>query len=197
MGWRERDETLKRFVEVHPSTPIQWVKATIFDNYKVAARRAKKLRERKRKRLPYVGSVLLNDCGRKNDVYCGWQPQSLLHEVLLTEEILPLWDLPWERGNRVGKYNSDGVMCGMLHVEMDRATEGYDQVEDQMRVYERAQAYNVWFAPTEVRMKGIMRIGTEWSLYSVCGSKVWIDASGNRQTVDQVRRLFHNRSARQ
>jgi hypothetical protein len=112
-----------------------------------------------------------------------------LHEVLLTEELLDFLHLPIERGNRVGKLNSDGIIhFGELQVcvEMDLDTEGYKQVETQMEAYERARRYNVWFAPTKGRVDGLIRKGTPFSLYSVCGSKVWINAENNELTVDQI-----------
>jgi hypothetical protein len=113
---------------------------------------------------------------------------------MLTEELMPLIDLEIERGNRVGPLNADAIVCNLLHIEMDRDTEGYDAVKRQMDAYRKAQAYNVWMVPTEARMRGIMEIGTEWSLYSVYGSKVWIDSTGNRIAVDQVRGLIRGRS---
>ena len=122
-------------------------------------------------------------------MYCAWSPASLLHEVMLTDELLDFLSLDIERGNRVGKYNSDAVIrFGKLPVccEMDLDTEGYDQVREQMAVYENAQIYNVWFAPTTARVEGLMAVGTPYSLYSVCGSRVWINAEKNVLTVDQI-----------
>jgi hypothetical protein len=108
---------------------------------------------------------------------------------------MPLLDLPIERGNRVGPLNADAIVCGFLHVEMDRDTEGYDSVKRQMDVYAKAYVYNVWITPSEARMRGIMAVGTDLSMYSVCGSKVWIDSTENRITVDQVRELILGRTA--
>jgi hypothetical protein len=113
---------------------------------------------------------------------------------MLTEELMPLIDLPIERGNRVGPLNADAIVCNLLHIEMDRDTEGYDAVKRQMEAYRKATLYNVWLVPTEARMRGIMEIGTEWSMYSVCGSGVWIDSTENRIGVDQVRDLIQGRT---
>jgi hypothetical protein len=103
-----------------------------------------------------------------------------MHEVLLTDEILPFWRVT-ERGPRVGETNADAVIdLGVkIACEMDLATEGYKQVQEQMDVYRDIEIYNVWFAPTRTRLEGIRSFGTDLSLYSVCGSKVWFDGAGN------------------
>lgn len=122
-----------------------------------------------------------------------------MHEVTLTEELIPFRDLKIKRGNQVDKnLNPDATITyGVLkiHCEMDMDTEGYEQVKTQMKRYERRGEYVVWFAPTMTRLKGIMKFASKNSLFSVCGSKVWIDAEKNKLSVDQARELFGIRGA--
>lgn len=135
----------------------------------------------------------MNDTGRKSDVYCAWSPVSLLHEVLLTEELLDFMELKIDRGNKVGRFNSDAVIHfgdTPLCCEMDMGTEGYTQIESQMEAYERAGIYNVWFGTSPARVNGLMRAATSFSLFSVCGSRVWMNSAAEPVSVDQILSLM-------
>jgi len=144
----------------------------------------------------------MNQTGRKNNVYCGaWNPGNLLHEVHMTEEIIPFWKLGFSvlRGPRVDQQLKPDATIAFsegttpVHCEMDEDTEGYEQIGSQMEKYRRRGEYNIWYAPTQTRVEGIMRLGTEWSFYSVCRSNVFIISDGTAIGVQKLVHLFNTR----
>ncbi len=141
----------------------------------------------------------MNDTGRKHNVYCKWPARNLLHEVMLTEELLPFWDLKILRGNQVDPHlKPDATIQASdfsFHFEMDMDTEGYKQVQTQMRRYEKANEYVVWFAPTMTRLQGLMKVASKKSMFSLHGTSVWFDAEQKKLTVEQAREIFDKRGA--
>lgn len=148
----------------------------------------------------------MNDTGRPEGLfYNGDSVTNLRHEHAVTQEVIPFWKNTI-RGNRVDSYLKpdftivfDKPIFGgheAIHGEVDLGTEGIEaKVAPQMEKYRRRQALNVWFAPTQKRLDRIKKVGTEFSMYSICGSRVWVDHTGKTLTVAQLRSLCHTRSA--
>jgi hypothetical protein len=132
--------------------------------------------------------------GRKANVYVyGWNPKHLLHEVIVTDELirteLPLWDVPVLRGELVDEQlRPDATILGRrtVHLEIDLNHEGRRQLAKQIDVYQRlneAEDCVVWLAPTRARLELIRRLAKAIEhvvLFSVLGSGIWEDAAGNR-----------------
>lgn len=121
--------------------------------------------------------------------YNGGEIKNLLHEVMVTREILPFWErtLRGRKTDEVLKPDFEIVYCDTrICGEMDLDTEGYGQVKEQMQKYEDAGVWNVWFAPTDTRLQGITKLATQTSVFSRCGSNLWVDVYGKQLRTEQL-----------
>ncbi len=187
---RIRDAEYFEFYDRHPHTINQTVRSKIFGSYKVAARRFVRLKKRKRGRKPrIVGTVLLHESGRAAHVYCAWRPASLLHEVLLTDELigLPIPLQLWLRGGRTDRsLRPDAEIPNVLMVEFDSGTERRKQVQKQARAYSHSSIKTLWIVPDVRRMDWIRQVAnldtTLMMLHG--GQEVW-DLTGRSVSVDK------------
>jgi len=166
----------------NPSTIKQWVEAQLFPNRKVALRRAGILEKKERGGIRCVATVLLNEKGgRKENVYCSRQIQHVRHDVMMTQQIIPVWRFVHRTGLDE-HFNADAeIRFGeiVIFCEMDMNTENIKRdIVPRMRAYQEAEVYNVWFAPTEDRIEALKRAGGRYSMFSRCGTRVWHDLRG-------------------
>lgn len=96
-----------------------------------------------------------------------------VHEFWVTELILLCWQYVKRLGNVDQDLKPDFTILDELHGEVDLDTEGYEQARCQFDRYRKADAYNVWFAPTETRLRGLMEFKTPKSLFFLLGDKQW------------------------
>lgn len=165
--------------------------AGFFHTTKNAARRLAKLEQRKSLRSPnFLGGVHLRDVGRKRNVWGGWRPSSLNHEVRTTRELVitgfPLWDVEVLRGKHVDpNLRPDATVVGsngQLHFEIDLNHEGRAKLERQIAAYELTSNVVIWVAPTRARVDFIKRLCgriRKTAIFSVMGSAVYEDLDGN------------------
>lgn len=182
LDWRERAEGALGLLRQHPATLEQLVEAGHFASYATAARWVQRAAEREK--LKFIGYVKWGGGQRK--VFCGWRPKlnQLLHEVLLTQFLLPFLHLEIRRGKYVKKrLNPDATILGepVVHVELDRDTEGYRQAKRRMQVYKNCPDLVVWVAPTMARMEGLRQraaVIEQTALFTVLGSDEWLTYGG-------------------
>lgn len=131
----------------------------------------------------------LSKSGRPTDVYGCWQPQQtqMLHEVLLTGELLKCPHVPVNRGKHVdAALRPDATLFigpaeTPLHVELDRNTEGYRAVKRRIRSYAAFGEPVLWIAPTVARMDGLRRVCrpiAAVSYFKVLGADLLYDFDG-------------------
>ena len=146
-----------RFLTQHPGTAEMFVGMGLFPNLDRARRRLRRLYEKGD--IGFMQYVEMPD-GRRVIVYSKFRISNPIHELLLTWWCLQVKANEIRRLYAVDKkFNADAevVIDGKtFHVELDRGTEGYAQVKKQMKVYEHADV--LWIAPTEARMKGLMKL---------------------------------------
>jgi hypothetical protein len=133
-----------------------------FPNAAVAYRRLAKLR--KRGKLNHVGTVMFKDYGRPQDVYCGWKPKDLKHEVLLTEFMLLYEEqaVDVKRGFKVDKrFRADAEMTlsgAKFYVEMDTGTmRGYGRVEERWANYAGCDGTLLVVTVSQARLESLLK----------------------------------------
>ena len=113
----------------------------------------------------------------------------------MTGELIPFRKFECKRGNKVDDVllpDATVFFPTPVHFEMDMDTEGYDQVARQIERY--GDQYNVWITTKQSRLEGLMKLAGPSSMFTVCGSKLWIDSQGHEISVEKVLSLFARRS---
>jgi hypothetical protein len=95
------------------------------------------------KKLRFVG-YFRETGGRPRDVFCGWYPNAMVHEIKLTTALLALLKehpLHVERGPNVDqKYRADADVFfpggDTWRIEFDTGHQNYLQIENRWKVYE-------------------------------------------------------------
>ncbi len=145
-------------LEQHPATAEILVRLGIFPNLDRASRRLRRMYDRGD--LAYMQSVEVTR-GVRRLLFAKVMISNPLHELQLTEYFLNVKADEIRRLHNVDRrFNADGeqVINGKIsYVELDRGTEGYAQVERQMKNYQDAHADVLWIAPTITRMNGLMK----------------------------------------
>jgi len=188
-----RQQLVARFLEVHITVIQHLVDARIFPSYQTAWRWMNRCAKKQNGWKPrYLGGVLLNHTGRTAKVYCnGWTPNSrtLLHEVMLTDELLPYCACDILRGPKVDpELRPDAtvftnsplhtVQTGELHYEMDNGTEHLEQIRERMEIVGQYIDPVVWVFQQPERMKEVMRFSTSNSYFKLYREGEFFDRSG-------------------
>jgi len=140
--WWLVDKAVTSWVMTHPSTIEQVARKFFQGRYHAAARTLRRLRKRKRARIPYLNVLHADRDGRPQYQYAGYDVGNAdEHEYLLTEFAIALPGGDWVRGPKVGKRRPDGewnpgVFC---NVEMDTGRESEAQFRDRMDSYRGCQ----------------------------------------------------------
>lgn len=145
----------------------------------------KRVRGRK---LRIIGTVALHDSGRAAQVYCAWKANSLLHEVLLTEELIKL-PIPlnvWLRGGKTDRRLRPDAENSKLYVEFDSGTERKKIVQKQVKAYHQTQRMVLWIVPSERQFEWIKEVGKKESTRVMLhgSSEVW-DLEGFKSPVEK------------
>ena len=190
LNWRDRDKSWFDFYERHPHTVPQAVRAGYFPSYKIASRRLGRMKKRKRGRTPrIVGTVALHDTGRAAQVYCAWKVNSLLHEVMLTEELIKL-PIPlnlWLRGGKTDRRLRPDAELPKLFVEFDMGTERKQQMQKQVKAYHQSQRTVLWIVPSVRQIDWITEVANKaTTLVMLHGSSEVFDLYGQSKPVDKV-----------
>jgi len=180
-----RRKQFREFVRRHPSTPEQWVRTEFYKSEKGAGRAATTLSQKQTDGIRYVGGIQLKGTGRKKNVYFNGPQiiQNLLHEWWVTEVVLPAWK--WTRRfGQVDKFLTPDAQIVVypetpINVEIDLDSEGYDQAKAQFDKYRETGEVNVWFAPTEARLEGLMRFATPQSMFFLLEERGWYEVWRN------------------
>lgn len=156
---RTRDSRVCWLLDQHPVTAAMLVRLGLFPNRNKALRRLRRLVARGRVRL--VGTVSRGG-GRPEHVYCRWRPKAdqLLHEVELTELCLRLDAESILRGPLVTvtglRPDAEVWINGRLyHLELDRGTMSYAQVQLRFRLYEQSRHLVLWVCGSRSRAAGL------------------------------------------
>ena len=135
-----------------------------------------------------MGSVLLNSSGRKHNVYADYQPRHLLHDVMMTKQIVPVWKytIRQKLDEHLKPDAEIRINDLVIYCEMDMGTEDIERdVVPQMKKYEDADVYNVWFAKRE-RLEELMKVRAKRSMFSECGSYLWFDGVGDEMQIGSL-----------
>lgn len=107
--------------------------------YHASARTLRRLRKRKRRRIPYLSILVRDRDGRPQYQYAGFDVGNAdEHEYLLTEFAIALKEGSWVRGPNVSKKRrADGewTVGRLVYVEMDTGRETEAQFRDRMDSY--------------------------------------------------------------
>lgn len=192
-SWREREEYILKLASIHPI--IRKHVEGCFPSKAACYKKIQKLV--RQKKLRRVGTVMMNDSGRAEDVFCNWTPalNQLRHDLLTTDFALCYPQATFVRGwkhiNR--KYRADAEMTldGTLYFfEMDTGSEGYDKVRQRQRAYASVgEAFVLYVTLSERRLKRLIReseaikeVGLFTTLERVMaepGGVIWEDWFGN------------------
>lgn len=166
--------------------------AGIYPSYKIAARRYVRRAHRVRGRKPrIIGTVALHDTGRAAQVYCAWRAStsSLLHEVLLTGELIRL-PIPlnlWVRGSKTDRRLRPDAEIPKLFVEYDSGLERKKQLQKQVRAYHQTQRTCLWMVPSVKQIDWIAEVAVKaTTLVMLHGASEVFDLYGNSKPVEKV-----------
>ena len=199
---RERDKRIFNIVDRASVTIKQLVKLGVFPSYAVASRRLVRMRVRKRgRRIRCVGQVPLHDAGREAKVFCSYVPNALLHEVLLSEELIgwPIDFTIWKRGPFVDSELRADAEFGKLFIEFETGNKSQKQMKKRLEQYHGVDARVVWILPTMNRFTWAKEFGDPRNtLVKLPGASEVYDVDGRCVTVDKLCRttlsLFGNHS---
>jgi len=149
--------------------------------------------------LKPVGFVQLKPMGRPQQVYCGWTPNHLLHEVLLTWFVMLFRNTAFRRGFDVNQdilADADMIVNGELfYVELDTGSVPYRRQKARWeKVCELCDEPFLVVCLTEPRMQGLMNIAKDLAnvfLFTTLGrvradpcGPVWKTADGEERFLD-------------
>lgn len=186
-----RRQLVERFLAVHVTVIQHLVDAGIFPSYQTAWRWINRHSKKENGWKPRpVGVVLLNHTGRTTTAYCnGWTPNSrtLLHEVLLTDELLPYFGHEILRGPHVDKelrpdatvfINTPLSPTGELHYEMDNGTEHMEQIKGRMAIVAQYIDPVIWVFQDPTRMQEVMSFSAPNCLFKLYGESEFFNSKG-------------------
>ena len=189
MAKSERQRDVERFLAVHVTVIQHLVDSRIFPSYQTAWRWMNRYAKKESGWQPrYIGGVLMNRTGKPTSVYCnGWTPNSrtLLHEVLLTDELIPYYGCEILRGPKVDpELRPDATVfinsspTGELHFEMDNGTEHIEQIRERMEITGQYSDPVIWVFQQQERMERVMGFSAQNSYFKLYGHKEIFDSSG-------------------
>lgn len=157
-------------LDIHPVTSAMLFQIGLFTSVTRAQRRMLNLA--RRKKVKYVGPVLLKDRGRPEHVFCRWTPKSdnLTHEIRITQFFFALlMEVSFTGIEIVRGYDTDRklrpdaefIIDGVKYLlEMDCGTMTYrDIVRKRFKKYETYDGIVIWIALTDARMNGLRTRG--------------------------------------
>ena len=187
---RDRDKRIFEIVDRAPVTNKQFVRLGVFPGYTVAARRTLRLTHRKRgRRLRSPGHVALHEAGREARVYCSYRPNALLHEVLLSEELIgwPVEFTAWQRGPFVDANLRPDAEHGNLLVEFETGHKSEKQMARRLQQYHGVPRRIVWVLPTVNRFDWAKKHGDPRNtLVKLPGASEVYDLNGRSLTVEKL-----------
>ncbi len=194
---RRRDSRIRWLLDMHPVTAAMLVRIGWFPDRNKALQRLRRLAARGQ--LRFVGTVARKH-GRPEHVYCRWRPKPdhLLHEIELTElcfrvdagrisrgphavdrRLLPDAEL-WINGHH-------------YHLELDRGTMSYAQLERRFEKYIGCRELVLWVCSSRERVEGMRRraetirsIALFTTLSEALASPhgaIWIDYQGKKAAL--------------
>ena len=194
--WRAREERILQLAHVHVVSRRHL--RPYFPSDAAAYKKVRKLVEQRK--LRKIGTVMLQDVGRAEDVFCnGWKPRMnhLRHELLLSDFLLAYPSADVVRGWRVDKrIRPDAEMTlegNRFNVELDTGTEDYRQVKHRQRAYRGVTDFLLYVTTSERRRDGLVRhseavrnialFATLEDVLAEPHGEVWRDCFGNRASI--------------
>lgn len=136
-----------------------------------------------------MGHVALHDTGREARVFCSWVPNALLHEVLLSEELIgwPVEFTSWLRGSKVDSSLRPDAQRGDLLIEFETGNKSRKQMSHRLQQYHGVDKRVVWVLPTVNRFDWAKADGDPRStLVKLPGANEVYDLNGRSAPVEKL-----------